>query len=165
MTSYKALKETEVKPGQFCTIIGAGGGLGHLAVQYAKAMGMIPIAIDVGESKLHLCHSLGAAHTIDGTSHDIVEKINDLTGGGSHGVLVLAASPSTYKLGVDICRSLGTVVAVSLPAGEFTVPIFDVVLKRITIRGSIVGTRQDAIEAFEFVERYVSLEIIHRAER
>lgn len=153
VTSYKALKETEVKPGQYITIIGAAGGLGHLAVQYAKAMGMIPIAVDVGQDKLDFCLSLGAAHAFDAKRADLSQAISEVTHGGCHGVLCLATNAAAFKLGVGLCRRKGTLVIVGLPPGGFDLSIFEVVLKRITVRGSIVGTREDMREAFGFVER------------
>ena len=76
VTSYKALKETEATPGDFVTIIGAGGGLGHLAIQYAKAMGLRVIAVDVGEGKLKYCESLGAELSVDATDPDVISKVN-----------------------------------------------------------------------------------------
>ena len=75
LTSYKALKETESKPGDFVTIIGAGGGLGHLAIQYAKAMGLRVIALDIGENKLKYCESLGAEFSVDAASPDAIKKV------------------------------------------------------------------------------------------
>lgn len=94
VTSYKGLKETEVKPGQFVVIIGAAGGLGHLGIQYAKAMGMIPIALDVGEDKLEFCKSLGAAFAFDAKRPDLAAVVHEVTGGGTHGVLCLATNAS-----------------------------------------------------------------------
>lgn len=84
LTSYKGLKETEVKPGQFCTIVGAAGGLGHLAIQYAKAMGMRVGAIDVGEERLSYCKSLGADFVVDAKAPDAARQVIKATGGGSH---------------------------------------------------------------------------------
>lgn len=153
VTSYKGLKETETKPGQFVAILGAGGGLGHLAVQYAKAMGLRPIALDVGHAKEGLCKSHGAEFYVDATSPNAVEEVNNITGGGAHGVLCVATNPAAFKVATDICRRKGCVVCVGLPAGSFPTPIFDIVLKRVTVRGSIVGTRQDLVEALDFADR------------
>eukprot|EP00981_Chlorochromonas_danica_P014850 scaffold9105_cov169-Ochromonas_danica.AAC.7 len=153
VTSYKGIKEADVRPGQFLGIIGAAGGLGHLAVQYAKAMGLRPIAYDVGQSKSAYCKSIGAEYYIDATSPNAVKDTMDYTEGGVHGALVIATSPPAFALGTDICRRKGTVVCCGLPPGSFPTPIFDVVLKRITIRGSIVGTREDLHEALDFAAR------------
>lgn len=154
VTSYKGLKELEAKPGEFVTIVGAAGGLGHLAIQYAKAMGFRVLAVDVGQKKLDYCKSMGAEFTVDATHGAAAENsINEYTKGGSHGVLCLATNPSAFHMATNVCRRKGCVVCVGLPPGSFPTPIFDVVLKRVTIRGSIVGTRQDCVEALDFAER------------
>jgi len=142
-----------VKPGQYVTIIGAAGGLGHLAIQYAKAMGMIVGAIDVGADKLKYCTQLGADFVVDGMSPNVSEQVQEFTGGGSHGVLCLATNPAAFANSVSMSRRKGTIVSVGLPPGSFPVPIFETVLKRITLRGSIVGTRVDVEECLDFAAR------------
>lgn len=156
VTSYKGLKESETKPGEFMSIIGAGGGLGHLAIQYAKAMGMRPIAVDVGLEKKQLCLDLGAELYVDAlatSTNNPTDIINQYTDGGSHGVLCLATNPKAFQLAINSCRRKGCVVCCGLPPGNFDTPIFDIVLKRVTIRGSIVGTRKDMTEALDFANR------------
>lgn len=152
VTSYKGIKETETKPGQFITIVGAAGGLGHLGLQYSKAMGLRPIAIDVGDHAKY-CKKEGAEFYVDAKDPAAVEKVMEYTDGGSHGVLCLATSPSAFKMSTDICRRKGCLVCCGLPPGDFPTPIFDIVLKRVTIRGSIVGTREDLREALDFGAR------------
>jgi propanol-preferring alcohol dehydrogenase len=149
VTTYKGIKETETRPGQWLAISGIGG-LGHLAVQYAKAMGLHVAALDVGETKLALARSLGADVAVDAKAPDAARQIVKETGGGAHGVLVTAVSPVAFAQALQIVRRKGTVSLVGLPPGDFPTPIFDVVLKRITIRGSIVGTREDLAEALAF---------------
>ncbi|MFT3776394.1 MAG: alcohol dehydrogenase AdhP [Minicystis sp.] len=144
VTTYKGLKETETKPGQWVVISGIGG-LGHVAVQYARAMGMHVAAVDIGEEKLALAQSLGADLVLD-ARHDPAAEVQRLIG-GAHGALVTAVSPAAFRQAIDMLRSGGTCALVGLPPGDFAVPIFDVVLKRLTIRGSIVGTRMDLKEA------------------
>jgi propanol-preferring alcohol dehydrogenase len=149
VTTYKGIKETEARPGHWLAISGIGG-LGHLAVQYAKAMGLHVAALDVGEEKLALARSLGADVTVDAKASDAVQQIVKRTGGGAHGVLVTAVSRSAFAQALRMVRRKGTVSLVGLPPGDFPTPIFDVVLKRITIRGSIVGNRTDLAEAITF---------------
>jgi propanol-preferring alcohol dehydrogenase len=149
VTTYKGLKETEARPGQWVAIFGVGG-LGHLAVQYAKAMGLMVVAADIGAEKLSLARGLGADATVDVSAPDAVDRLRAITGGGAHGVLVTAVSTSAFGQAIACCRRGGTVSLVGLPPGEFPTPIFDVVLKRITVRGSIVGNRQDLAEAIAF---------------
>jgi propanol-preferring alcohol dehydrogenase len=149
VTTYKGIKETEVRAGEWIVISGIGG-LGHVAVQYAKAMGLHVVAVDVAEEKLALARTLGADIAVNGRTPDIVDDVIRQTGGGGHGVLVTAVSVPAFGQALRMVRSKGTVSLVGLPPGEFPTPIFDVVLKRITVRGSIVGTRKDLAEALAF---------------
>lgn len=148
VTVYKGLKETEVKPGEWVVISGIGG-LGHMAVQYAKAMGMHVAAVDVHADKLDLARSLGAEIALNAATADPVAEIQKLIG-GAHGALVTAVSPAAFEQAFGMLRPHGTMALVGLPPGRFALPIFDTVLKRITVRGSIVGTRQDLQEAIDF---------------
>ncbi|MBN8925993.1 MAG: zinc-dependent alcohol dehydrogenase [Rhodospirillales bacterium 69-11] len=149
VTTYKGLKETEARPGEWVAISGIGG-LGHVAVQYAKAMGLHVVALDVTEDKLALARTLGADATVNARDPDAVAQVVAKTSGGAHGVLVTAVSPPAFRQAIDLTRRHGTISLVGLPPGDFQTPIFDVVLKRITIRGSIVGTRKDLAEAIAF---------------
>ena len=151
VTTYKGIKETEARPGEWLAISGIGG-LGHVAIQYAKAMGLHVVALDVTEEKLALARSLGAELAINAKSPDAIAQVVRQTGGGAHGVLVTAVSPPAFSQALQLARRKGTVSLVGLPPGEFATPIFDVVLKRITLRGSIVGTRKDLAEAIEFAD-------------
>jgi propanol-preferring alcohol dehydrogenase len=151
VTVYKGLKQTEVRPGQWVVISGIGG-LGHIAVQYAVAMGMRVAAVDVAEEKLALARSHGAEVTVNAFAEDPAEAIQAATG-GAHGVLVTAVHPAAFGQAIGMTRRGGTIVFNGLPPGEFPAPIFDIVLKGLTIRGSIVGTRQDMIEALDFYAR------------
>ncbi len=149
VTTYKGLKETDARPGQWVAISGIGG-LGHVGVQYAKAMGFNVVALDIAPDKLELAKRDGADVAIDASAPDAVEKVLEVTGGGAHGVLVTAVSVPAFNQVLHMVRRRGTVSLVGLPAGAFPTPIFDVVLKRITVRGSIVGTRADLDEAIAF---------------
>ncbi|WP_262503778.1 alcohol dehydrogenase AdhP [Sphingosinithalassobacter sp. CS137] len=149
VTTYKGLKETEARPGQWVVISGIGG-LGHVAVQYAKAMGFHVAAVDVSEPQLELARSLGADVAVNARDEDAVRQVRQETDGGAHGVLVTAPSVPAFRQAIDMTRRRGTVSLVGLPPGDFPTPIFDVVLKRVTIRGSIVGTRHDLAEAIAF---------------
>ena len=148
VTVYKALKRTEVRPGQWVVVSGIGG-LGHIAVQYAVAMGMRVVAVDVADDKLALAKKHGAEITVNAFAEDPAEIIQDKIG-GSHGVLVTAVHPKAFGQAIGMTRRGGTIVFNGLPPGDFPAPIFDIVLKGLTIRGSIVGTRQDMVEALEF---------------
>jgi len=151
VTVYKGLKMTEARPGQWVVISGIGG-LGHIAVQYAKAMGLRVAAVDIADDKLALASKHGAEIVVNALNEDPIAAIQKATG-GAHGVLVTAVHPAAFGQAIGMTRRGGTIVFNGLPPGDFPAPIFDIVLKGLTIRGSIVGTRQDMEEALEFYAR------------
>lgn len=151
VTVYKGLKMTGVRPGQWVVISGIGG-LGHIAVQYATAMGMRVIAVDIADDKLALARRHGAELVFNANGADPAAEIQEQVG-GAHGVLVTAVHPSAFGQAINTTRRGGTIVFNGLPPGDFPAPIFDIVLKGLTIRGSIVGTRQDMVEALDFYAR------------
>jgi propanol-preferring alcohol dehydrogenase len=148
VTTYKGLKQTGARPGEWVVISGVGG-LGHVAIQYATAMGLHVAAVDLGPEKMALARKLGAEVTIDAKTQDPAKEIQKQIG-GAHGVLVTAVSPVAFKQAMGMLRRGGTCVLNGLPPGEFPVSIFDVVLNGYTLRGSIVGTRLDLEEALAF---------------
>jgi propanol-preferring alcohol dehydrogenase len=148
VTVYKGLKMTDTKPGDWVVISGIGG-LGHMAVQYAKAMGLHVVAVDIADSKLALAKRLGADLTINAATSDPVAIVQKEIR-GAHGVLVTAVSRPAFAQGIGMLHKRGTMSLVGLPPGDFDLPIFDVVLNAKTVRGSIVGTRKDLEEALAF---------------
>ena len=148
VTSYKGLREADIRAGEWVVISGAGG-LGHVAIQYAKAMGLNVAVVELGPEKTGLAKRLGAEIVIDALTQDPPTEIQKQIG-GAHAVLVTAVSTTAFKQAMGMLRRGGTCVLVGLPPGEFPICIFDVVLNRYTIRGSIVGTRMDLQEALMF---------------
>ncbi len=148
VTVYKGLKETDTRPGEWVAISGIGG-LGHVAIQYAKAMGLHVAAIDIFDDKLALAKSLGADIVINSSVEDAASVLKKETG-GMHGALVTAVSPKAFELAMKCLRRKGTLVLNGIPPGSFDLPIFETILNRITVRGSIVGTRKDLQEAIDF---------------
>lgn len=155
ITVYKALKTANIRAGQWVAISGAGGGLGSLAIQYAKAMGFKPVAIDGGDAKGELCKSLGADIYVDFTkTDDMVKTLKEITGGGPHAVINVSVSTAAMQQSVDYVRPTGTVVLVGLPAhASVESKVFDSVVKSIKVAGSYVGNRADSREAIEFFSR------------
>ncbi len=145
VTVYKGLKMTEARPGDWVVISGIGG-LGHMAVQYAIAMGLNVAAVDIDDEKLEFAKKLGATITVNAKNVDPGEYLKEEIG-GAHGVLVTAVSAIAFDQAISMVRRGGTVVFNGLPTGDFPVSIFDTVLNGITIRGSIVGTRLDLQES------------------
>lgn len=148
VTVYKGLKVTDTRPGDWVVISGIGG-LGHLAVQYAKAMGLNVAAVDVDDAKLDLARRLGATVTVNAATDDPAAYLKKEIG-GAHGALVTAVSPKAFEQAIGMVRRGGTVSLNGLPPGQFPLDIFGMVLNGITVRGSIVGTRLDLQEALDF---------------
>lgn len=148
VTVYKGLKVLDCRPGDWIAISGIGG-LGHVAVQYAKAMGFHVAAVDVDDAKLQLASRLGADMVVNASRTDPAAELQRSLR-GAQGVLVTAASKPAFAQGLGMLHKRGTMSLVGLPPGEFGLPIFDVVLNAKTVRGSIVGTRKDLQEALAF---------------
>jgi len=155
LTVYKSLKESGARPGQTVAIVGAGGGLGSLGCQYAKAMGLHVIAIDTGKEKEDMCmKELGADYFVDfATSKDVVKDVQNATEDklGPHAVIVVAANEKPFQQATLYVRAHGTVVAVGLPGKAYIkASVFDTVIRQINIKGSYVGNRKDTAEAIQF---------------
>lgn len=147
VTTYKGLKQTGARKGDWVVISGIGG-LGHVAVQYAREFGFRVVAVDVDDKKLALAERHGAELTVNARIEDAVAKVHKEIG-GAPAVLVTATSGSAFRTGVGMLRRGGICVLNGLPPGDFPLPICDVVLAGQTVRGSIIGTRKDMDEALE----------------
>lgn len=155
ITVYKALKVSNAKPGDWVCLTGAGGGLGTLAIQYARAMGFRVIGIDGGSDKAAACAKLGAEKFVDFTqSKDLVADVQKATNGGPHAVIHLAAAEVAITQSTKYVRTCGTIVLVGLPANAYCKSeVFDQVAREVTIKGSFVGNRADTLEAIDFYSR------------
>ncbi|HEM2769369.1 alcohol dehydrogenase AdhP [Streptococcus suis] len=151
VTCYKAIKEAHLEPGQWIAIYGAGG-LGNLAVQYAKKVfNAHVIAVDINNDKLELAKEVGADVIINGLEvEDVPGYIKEVTGGGAHSTVVTAVSKVAFNQAIDSVRAGGYVVAVGLPSEYMDLSIVKTVLDGIKVVGSLVGTRKDLEEAFHF---------------
>ncbi|MGQ7452034.1 alcohol dehydrogenase AdhP [Streptococcus suis] len=151
VTCYKAIKEAHLEPGQWIAIYGAGG-LGNLAVQYAKKVfNAHVIAVDINNDKLELAKEVGADVTINGLEvEDVPGYIKEITDGGVHSTVVTAVSKVAFNQAIDSVRAGGYVVAVGLPSEYMDLSIVKTVLDGIKVVGSLVGTRKDLEEAFHF---------------
>lgn len=151
VTTYAAIRNARVAPDERVGVFGIGG-LGHLAVQYARLVGASVVGVDVEDAKLALATGLGADAVVDARTTDPVEAIHDL--GGLDVAVALAPSPDSFGQALRSLRRGGRLVCVALPAdGTLTVPIFDLVLGGLTVLGSIVGTREELAEVFDLHAR------------
>lgn len=148
VTTYKALKISGAKAGDWVAIYGIGG-LGHVALQYAKAMGFNVVAVDISKDKLDLATELGADLAINGLETNPAEEIKNKVGGVQAAVSV-AVSKVAFEQAYHSVKRGGSVMLVGLPNDEIPVPIFDTVLNGVSVKGSIVGTRKDMAEALQF---------------
>lgn len=151
VTTYKALKVSNAKPGDWVAIYGIGG-LGHIALQYAKAMGFNVVAVDISDEKIELATKLGADIAINGLEEDPVTAIREKVGGVQAAISV-AVTKKAFEQAYRSVKRGGCLVVVGLPNDELPIPIFDTVLNGITVKGSIVGTRKDMQEALDFAAR------------
>ena len=146
VTTYKAIKVAGVKPAETVAIFGIGG-LGHLALQYAKISGASVVAVDISDEKLELATELGADYVVNALTEDPVKAIKAL--GGAHAAISVAVAPKAFEQAFGALRRGGTLIFVALPAdNQVSLPIFETVLNGITVRGSIVGTRKDLAEVY-----------------
>ena len=151
VTTYRGLKRTGARPGQWVAIVGIGG-LGHIAIQYARAMGLRVAAVDVSNEKLELAKTLGAELMVNGTEIDPVAAIQDKIG-GTHAAVVTAVASRAFEQAVLMLRPGGTVAYIGLPGGksdEIRASISAITNWELSVRGSNVGTRQDLNEAVAF---------------
>jgi propanol-preferring alcohol dehydrogenase len=147
VTTYKAIKVAGTRSSDLVAVFGVGG-LGHMAIQYARIAGGRVVAVDLIDEKLELARELGAEHTVNAAKEDPVAAIQKL--GGADQAIALAVSPRSFEQAFGSLRRGGTLVFVALPADNaMTIPIFETVLNGITVAGSIVGTRTDLREVFE----------------
>jgi propanol-preferring alcohol dehydrogenase len=151
VTTYRGLKRTGARPGQWVVVAGIGG-LGHVAVQYARAMGLRVAAVDVADEKLQLATSLGAEIVVNAAETDPVAAIQEKIG-GAHAAVVTAVAAKAFEQAILMLRPAGTVAYIGLPGGksdEIRASISAIVNGELSVRGSNVGTRQDLNEAIAF---------------
>ncbi|KAL6407319.1 putative alcohol dehydrogenase protein [Ilyonectria robusta] len=157
VTAYKALRVCGASGGQWVAVLGAAGGVGAFAIQYARAMGLRVLAIDAGEAKGKYCLDLGAEKYIDVVdTTDLAAQAAKITGGrGISAALAIAGSAKGYQAALEILGPFGTLVCVGIPPPHELVSFHPLLFidKGIKIVGSAVGTREDILDAIEFVER------------
>ena len=151
LTVYKALKTSGVKAGERLVVFGAGG-LGHLAIQIARAMGAHVGAVDVNDEKLEFAKSQGAEWTVNSTTEQVHKRCRQM--GGMHVAMVTAAHPSAYETALRCLRRGGTMAVVGMANEPFKVSAVSLVSGETRIVASAVGTREDLRELFELVERH-----------
>ncbi|TMR04208.1 zinc-dependent alcohol dehydrogenase [Actinomadura soli] len=145
--AYKAIKVAGVTPAERVAVFGAGG-LGHMALQYARIAGALVTAVDIEWNKLHLAAKLGADHVVNARADDPVEALREA--GGADVAVVLTAAPTAFEQAYRSLRRGGRLVCVGLPPGgaALGVPFFETVVGGRSVIGSVAGTRQELTEVF-----------------
>ncbi|CAO2648771.1 Nn.00g097200.m01.CDS01 [Neocucurbitaria sp. VM-36] len=160
VTVYAALKRAALRNGDWVVVTGAGGGIGHLGIQYAKALGTRVLALDAS-SKKNLCIELGADEFVDfsayETSENLISTVKELTGGGARLVLMCSSSNKAYAQAIPMLGFRGSLCCLGVPEGE-NVPIAGAkVTAMIDLELSIfaikTGNRAEAKEALEIAAR------------
>jgi alcohol dehydrogenase, propanol-preferring len=148
LTVHNALKAACVQSGQKIAIFGVGG-LGHLAVQLAKARGAEIIAVDVADDKLELARQCGADALINAATSQAHKEIKKLTGGGAHVVIVTSGSRAAYETALRSIRRGGTLAVVGMAPEPISISTVALVSGEYRIIASAVGTREDLREVLQ----------------
>ena len=149
VTVYRALKQAKLAPGQRLAVFGVGG-LGHIAVQIASALGAQVTAVDVAEEKLGLARSLGATSALNASAVDVGKELRKM--GGVHVALVTSAARAAYETAFYCVRPTGCLLVVGLPAEDICFPPILMASLEVRIQASAVGTRQDVREVLAMAE-------------
>jgi propanol-preferring alcohol dehydrogenase len=147
-TAYGALRESGLRSGQSVALFGMGG-LGHLAIQYARHLGLRVAAVDVAESKLEMAGTLGAELTLlaENAGRTLQKRW-----GGADAAIVLTGSPAAIQQAFRSLKRRGTLITCGLSTNQYELPMVDTVLKGLSIRGSYLGTREDLQEVFRLAQ-------------
>ncbi|KAM0552663.1 hypothetical protein ACHAPJ_007760 [Fusarium lateritium] len=156
-TIYRSLVDSELRPGEWAAFLGAGGGVGHMGIQLAKAMGLRVIGIDVGSDKQRLCMDLGCDEFIDFTEvKDVPKEVMRITGKGVDGVFVTASSPASYAMATKMAAIGGRIMCVGMPASGTAFagddPMF-LILRNLKVIGTLTGSLKDTHDALGFAAR------------
>lgn len=151
LTVFKAIKASGIATGETLAVFGVGG-LGHLAIQIARALDIRVGAVDVTGEKLDFAKSLGAEWIVNAATETVHKKIRGL--GGAHVAMVTSASASAYETALRCLRRGGTLAVVGMANEPFKVSAVSMISGETRILASAVGTRDDLRELFQLVERF-----------
>ncbi|KAK4579945.1 hypothetical protein LTR86_000147 [Recurvomyces mirabilis] len=153
LTAWKAVRNAGVKVGEWVIVVGAGGGLGQYAVQYALAHGTRVIGVDTGAEKDDLVRSFGADFIDFMVTSNVVKEVQERTSGGAHAVIVSAASSAAFAQAASMLRVGGTLCLIGIPpgGGKIETSMAEIVIKGIKIQGNLVGNLKECLEAVELV--------------
>ncbi|MCV7075389.1 alcohol dehydrogenase [Mycobacterium szulgai] len=147
VTTYNALRHTAARPGDRVAVLGVGG-LGHLAVQFSRAMGFETIAIARGAAKAEDARQLGAHHYIDSTNEDVGAAMQAL--GGAAVVLATAGNSQAMAETVGGLAPRGELIVVGVSAEPLPISPAQLIGPGLTVTGHPSGTARDVEETMHF---------------
>jgi len=155
VTTYKAVRKANLDSSKVLTVIGAGGGLGTMAISIAKATsGATIIGVDVREEALKAAKRAGADHVIDGRSDKVIEEIKRLTDGkGTDAVIDFNNSERTLSVYPFALTKHGKYIMVGLHGGELKYPSPLAVFQELQFIGSWLGNQADFIGIMDMAEK------------
>jgi D-arabinose 1-dehydrogenase-like Zn-dependent alcohol dehydrogenase len=156
VTAYKAVMQAELKPGSWLVVLGAGGGLGHYAVQYGRLRTPFVVGVDTGSEKGELIRGFGAEFVDYKATPDLRAKIDELTDGkGADAVIVAAESSAAFATAASLLAVEGVLCCIGIPSGggRLLTPVSEIVIKGLKIKGNLVGSLGECMEAMELVRR------------
>ncbi|KAK5109743.1 hypothetical protein LTR62_006583 [Meristemomyces frigidus] len=145
-TVWRAVLQAELKKGQWVAVVGSGGGLGHLGLQFAKARGLRVIGIDAREEGLELTRKHGADVVVDARKgkEEAVKEVQAVTGGeGAYATINLSDAPTAAALACAVTRMHGTMVQIAQP-DEISVPFPEIIFRDIRIKGSLICSNEES---------------------
>jgi alcohol dehydrogenase, propanol-preferring len=152
--AFHAVDSCALKPGQWLAVIGAGG-LGQLAVQYAKAMEANVVAIDINDTTLENAKAQGANAIFNSkTNPDYVEEIKKLTNGGVHAAAVFSNAKQAYASAPSIIRTGGTLMVIGLPHEPLQISAMDLALQKYKSKSESTSMPQRMPKAIEFTAKH-----------
>jgi alcohol dehydrogenase, propanol-preferring len=147
ITTYNALRNSGARPGDLVAVQGVGG-LGHLGIQYAAAMGFHTVALSNGDAKKDLALSLGAKDYVDTRANDPVGALQ--ARGGARVVLATAPSAKAMSSVIDGLAVDGKLLSVGATADPIEVSPFQLIMKRLSVSGWPSGTPRDSEDTLNF---------------
>ncbi|KAI1449655.1 GroES-like protein [Annulohypoxylon stygium] len=152
-TVWRGVQVTGVRRGEWLLILGSGGGLGHLGVQFAKGLGIKVIGVDARDEGLKITKEMGADVVLDArkTKQEVVKEVQKVTGGlGAHAAIVLADAKNATALAAAATRMHGTVVQIAQPE-EVVLPFRELVFRDVRIRGSLLCSPGESRDMVAFI--------------
>ena len=156
VTAYKAVMQAELRPGSWLVVLGAGGGLGHYAVQYGLLRTPFVVGVDAGKEKEELVRGLGAEFVDFKATPDLRAAIDDFTNGrGADAVIVAAGSSAAFATAASLLGVGGSLCCIGIPpcGGRLLTPVSEIVIKGLKIKGNLVGSLGECMEAVELVRK------------